>query len=135
MAFARRGIPPSSLLDLLETLRDSGIDTPMITSARNYIMGQFPPRLETAGQLAAQLARLELYGLDAEYVNGYVAALEAAAAEGIADTINEVYPAAEDVVFVVIGDATQLREALADYGPVTEMSIDAPRFRVPEASQ
>ena len=116
-------------LDLLETLRDSGIDTPMITSARNYIMGQFPPRLETASQLAAQLARLELFGLDAEYVNGYVAALEAASAEGIADTINEVYPAADDVVFVVIGDAVQLREALAEYGPVTEMSIDEPRFR------
>lgn len=116
-------------LDLLETLRDSGIDNPMITSARNYIMGQFPPRLETASQLAAQLARLELFGLDAEYVNGYVAALEAAAAEGIADTINEVYPAADDVILVVVGDATQLREALAEYGPVTEMSIDEPRFR------
>jgi predicted Zn-dependent peptidase len=116
-------------LDLLETLRDSGIDTPMISSARNYIMGQFPPRLETASQLAAQLARLELYGLGAEYVNGYVAALEAAAAEGVVDTINEVYPPADDVAFIVIGDATQLREALAEYGPVTEMSIDEPRFR------
>ncbi|NNF39954.1 MAG: insulinase family protein [Woeseiaceae bacterium] len=122
-------------LDLLESLRDSGIDNPMITSARNYIMGQFPPRLETASQLASQLARLELFGLDADYVNGYVAALEAAAAEGIADTINEVYPSADDVAFVVIGDAAQLREPLAEYAPVTEMSIDAPRFRVTTADQ
>lgn len=116
-------------LDILETLRDSGINTPMIGSARNYIMGQFPPRLETASQLAAQFARLELFGLDADYVNGYGAALEAAAAPGIADTINEVYPSADNVVFVIIGAAEQLRDALAEYGPLTEMSIDEPRFR------
>jgi predicted Zn-dependent peptidase len=116
-------------LDLLETLRDSGIDTPMIGSARNYIMGQFPPQLETASQLAAQIARLELYGLDADYIDGYGGALEAAEAPGITDTINAVYPSADDVIFVVVGDATALRDALAEYGPITEMSIDEPRFR------
>ena len=116
-------------LDLLETLRDSGLDTPMVDSARNYIMGQFPPRLETATQLAAQLSLLELFGLDANYVNGYAASLDAATAEGIGNAINEVYPSADDVVFVVVGDAAALREALSEYGPVTELSIVAPRFR------
>lgn len=116
-------------LDLLETLRDSGIDTPKISSGRNYILGQFPLQLETASQLAAQFARLEFFGLDADHVNSYGATLEAAAAAGIADTINDVYPSADDVVLVVVGDAALLREALADYGPVTEMSIDEPRFR------
>jgi predicted Zn-dependent peptidase len=116
-------------LDLLETLRDTGLDTTMVSSARNYIMGQFPPRLETASQLAAQFALLELFGLDASYVNGYAAALTGATAESIVDAINEVYPSANDVVFVVIGDAAALREALSGYGPVTEMSITEPRFR------
>ena len=116
-------------LDLLETLRDTGLDTPMVDSARNYIMGQFPPRLETASQLAAQFALLELFGLDAGYVNGYAGALAAATVEGIVDTINAVYPSADDVAFVVVGDAAALREALSAYGPVTEMSIGEPRFR------
>jgi predicted Zn-dependent peptidase len=116
-------------LDQLETLRDTGLDTPMVDSARNYIMGQFPPRLETASQLAAQFALLELFGLDAGYVNDYAAALAGATAEGIIDVINAVYPSAADVVFVVVGDATGLREALGGYGPVTEMSIIEPRFR------
>jgi predicted Zn-dependent peptidase len=116
-------------LDLLETLRDTGLDTTMVDSARNYIMGQFPPRLETASQLAAQFALLELFGLDASYVNGYGAALTGATAQGIVDAINEVYPSAADVVFVVVGDAAALREALSGYGPVTEMSIAEPRFR------
>ena len=116
-------------LDLLETLRDTGLDTPMVGSARNYIMGQFPPRLETASQLAAQFALLELFGLDANYVNGYAAALAGATVEGVVEAINEVYPSADDVVFVVVGDAAGLREALSQYGPVTEMSITEPRFR------
>ena len=116
-------------LDLLETLRDTGLDTPMLDSARNYIMGQFPPRLETASQLAAQFALLELFGLDANYVDGYAAALAGATAEGIIDVINEVYPSADDVVFVIVGDAAGLREALSGYGSVTEMSIIEPRFR------
>ncbi len=116
-------------LDLLETLRDTGLDTPKVDSARNYIMGQFPPRLETASQLAAQFALLELFGLDAGYVNGYGAALAGATVEGIVDAINEVYPPADDVVFVVIGDAAELRGALAEYGSLTEMSLVEPRFR------
>jgi len=116
-------------LDLLETLRDTGLDTPMVDSARNYIMGQFPPRLETANQLAAQFALLELFGLDASYVNSYAGALASATAEGVVDTSNEVYPSADDVVFVVVGDAAALRDALSEYGPVTEMSIVEPRFR------
>ena len=116
-------------LDLLETLRDTGLNTPMVDSARNYIMGQFPPRLETANQLAAQFALLELYGLDASYVNGYAGALAGATAEGIVDTINDVYPSADDVVFIVVGDAAALRDTLSEYGQVTEMSITEPRFR------
>jgi predicted Zn-dependent peptidase len=116
-------------LDLLETLRDTGLDTPMVDSARNYIMGQFPPRLETASQLAAQFALLEFFSLDADYVNGYAAALGATTTEGIGDAINEVYPSANNVAFIVIGDAALLRDALSEYGPVMEMSIVEPRFR------
>ena len=116
-------------LDLLETLRDTGIDNPTIDSARNYIMGQFPPRFETATQLAGQLVMLERYGLDANYIDGYAASLAAVTAENVIDTINEVYPAARDVVFVVIGDAATIGDALAALGPMTQMSIDEPRFR------
>ncbi len=116
-------------LELLEKLRDRGIDEEMIESARNYVMGQFPPRLETAAQLASQVAMLELYGLDAGYVDDYVEGLMAADGEGIAATIADVYPSPDDLVFVLIGDAEKIREAISQYGPVTEMSIQEARFR------
>lgn len=115
-------------LEVLDTFKSKGLDDDMLLSARNYIMGQFPPRLETAAQVASQLAMLELYGLDATYVDNYGAALEAATVESIAAVIDEVYPSTDNLSFVLIGDAGAIREAVAKYGTVTEMSIDAPRF-------
>lgn len=116
-------------LEVLDTFRRSGLDDDMVLSARNYIMGQFPPQLETAPQVAAQLARLELYGLDASYINAYGAALEAATEESIAAVIDDVYPSADDLSFILIGDAGAIREAVGKYGTVTEMSINEPHFR------
>lgn len=116
-------------IDVLEELHDSGVDDDMVVSARNYIMGQFPPRLETAAQLAAQFTMLERFGLNVAYINEYGAALAAASSESIAVAIDEVYPSADDLTLVLIGDASQIREAVGKYGPLTEMSIDEPRFQ------
>jgi len=115
-------------LGVLGQLRDTGLSDDMITSARNYVMGQFPPRLETASQLAGQLAQLEIYGLGASYINDYGNELGAATAESIATVINEVYPPADDLVFVILGDAALIRDQLEQYGPITELSISAPHF-------
>lgn len=117
-------------LEVLERLRISGLDEDMIASARNYIMGQFPPSLETVSALAGMLAFLEQNGLDRSYIDDYGAALEAATPVSIHNTISDVYPAADDLVFVLIGDADTIRDDVAKYGPVTEMSITEPLFRL-----
>jgi predicted Zn-dependent peptidase len=115
-------------LELLGRLREDGFDSDAIASGKNYILGQFPPRLETASQLADEFATLETYGLDPSYVNGYGAAVAAAAGEDIATVIDEVYPDPANLVFVVLGDATVIREKVARYGTVTEMPMVAPHF-------
>jgi predicted Zn-dependent peptidase len=115
-------------LGVLGQLRDTGLDQAMIDSARNYVMGQYPPRLETAAQQAEMLASIESHGLDTSYINDYGNKLEAATAESIAAVIDEVYPSAESLVFVILGDAETIREQVARYGAVTEMSISEPRF-------
>lgn len=113
---------------ILETLRMSGLAVDTIESAQNYILGQFPTRLETATQLAAELAILEFYGLDRAYIEGYGQSINDVTAESIAAVITDVYPARDDLVFVLLGDAELIREAVTKYGPVTEMSITEPRF-------
>jgi zinc protease len=112
----------------LGRLRDDGLDAAMVDSSRNYIMGQFPPRLETAAQLAGVFAMLELNGLDASYIDDYGSSLTLATEESIAAVIDQVYPSSDGLVFVILGDAGNIREQVAEYGPITEISISVPRF-------
>lgn len=116
-------------IEKLGALHRRGFSEDMIASARNYIMGQFPPTLEPAASLANMLAYLELNGLDRSYIDAYGAALEAATPVTLHNAISDVYPAADDLVIVLIGDAEAIREAVTKYGPVTEVSITEPRFR------
>jgi predicted Zn-dependent peptidase len=114
---------------VLGQLLDDGLDDVMMASARNYIMGQFPPSLETGSAIASMLAFLEQHGLDRAYIDEYGAALAAATEDGVAKSIAEVYPDRDRLVFIIIGDADIIRDDIAKYGPVTEMSITEPRFR------
>jgi predicted Zn-dependent peptidase len=116
-------------IEKLGALHRRGFSDEMIASARNYIMGQFPPTLEPAAALADMLAYLELNGLDRSYIDAYGAALEAVTPVTLHNAISEVYPPADDLVIVLIGDAGSIREGVAKYGPVTEVSIAEPRFR------
>ena len=111
-------------ISLLDRLHRQGVNKKMIASARNYIMGQFPPTLETAGSLASMLAYLELNGLDRSYIDGYGAALDAVTPVTLHNAISEVYPVMNDLVIVLIGDAEAIREAVTKYGPVTEEELD-----------
>ena len=118
-------------LNVLYRLRTEGIDQAMLESAQNYVLGSFPTRLETARQLAAQYAMLELYGLDADYVDNYGEAIGSVSVESLAPVIREVYPADDGLVFVIIGDAEAIRDTVGRYGALTEVSITDGRFRVP----
>lgn len=119
-------------LDVQDTLRMTGIPEDAILSAQNYILGQFPTGLETATQLAGEYVTLEFYGLGKEWIDDYVQAIRAVTPESIAAVIDEVYPGRDDLVFVLLGDAEQVRDAVTRYGSVTEMSITEPQFRPPE---
>lgn len=112
----------------LDRLRSSGPDSNMILSARNYVMGQYPPRFETAAQLAGQFATLEANGLTVSYVNEYGSDLAAATVASVAAVIAQVYPPADRRVFVILGDAAIIRDEITRYGPVTEVSIARPQF-------
>ncbi len=99
-----------------------------IESARQYILGSYPTRFETATQLAGQFAMLEFYGLERDTIDDYGAALAAVTAEPLLPVIDAVYPVPEELVFVILGDADVIRGDVARYGAVTEIPITAPSF-------
>ncbi len=118
-------------LNVLYRLRTEGIDADTLVSAQNYVLGSFPTRLETARQLAAQFAMLELYGLDTGYVDNYGEAIESVTVESLAPVIRDVYPADDGLVFVIIGDAEAIRDTVARYGALREISITDGTFSPP----
>jgi len=115
-------------LETLSKLKHDPIEPAMLESARAYVLGQYPLRLETAANWAGTLADLEFYGLGREFIEGYGPALAKVDLAEAAAVTADAFPRTEDLVVVLIGDAAKIREMAAKYGPVTEMKISQPDF-------
>ena len=112
----------------LERLHREGLDAATLASAQTYMLGQFPPTIETNGALAGRLADLMFYGLGREDVDQFAARVAAVDAAAVRTTIGQSFPATGDLAIVLIGDAARIRSEVGKYGPVTEMKITDPRF-------
>jgi len=115
-------------LETLNKLKHDALEPAMLESARAYVLGQYPLRLETAAHWAAALADLEFFGLGKDFIEGYGPALAKVDLAEAAAVTADAFPRPEDLVLVLIGDAAKIREAAAKYGPVTEMKISQPDF-------
>jgi predicted Zn-dependent peptidase len=115
-------------LDTLARLHKDGLNPDQLKSSQSYILGQFPPTIETNGQIAARLADMLFYGLGPEDVNEYAERVMKVDSVAVRSTIEKSFPQPENVALVLIGDAAKIRDAVHKYGPVTEMKITDPRF-------
>jgi predicted Zn-dependent peptidase len=118
----------SIALQTLAALKRDGISSQSLNSARNYILGQYPLAFETAADWAGAMAELDLYGLPDIYIDGYADELLRVDAERSRHVVNTAFPDAEDVDIVLIGDADRIRAGAAQFGPVTEKTLESPDF-------
>lgn len=116
-------------LAVLETFRGSGLDEETLASVQAYVAGQFPPDLETGTQLAAKLTEIAFYGLGDAEVNDYAKKVAESTTKSTKRVIDRVYPAADEMIMVLLGNADAIRETAKKYGDVMEMKISAPQFR------
>jgi len=112
----------------LDKLKHDALEPAMLESARAYVLGQYPLRLETAAHWASALADLEFYGLGKEYIEGYGPALSRVDLAETAAVTADAFPRSSDLLIVLIGDASKIRDMAAKYGPVTEMKLSQPDF-------
>jgi predicted Zn-dependent peptidase len=115
-------------LATLARLHKDGLDAEQLKSSQSYMLGQFPPSIETNGQIAARLADMLFHGLGPEDVNEYAARVTKVDVAAVRSTIEQSFPQPDNLVLVLIGDAAKIRDAMQKYGPVTEMKITDPRF-------
>ncbi len=114
-------------LEVLNTLHSKGLDEETLTSAKNYVKGQFPPRYETAGSLAGLLTQMFWYGFDENFINNFQANVDGLTVAKANDIIKKYFPK-DGLQFILVGKSADIKELAAKYGPVTEKQIKADGF-------
>jgi len=116
-------------LEVLQRLHDQGLSPDQLASAKAYLKGQFPPRIETTDQLAARLAQLDFDGLDQREVDDYFAKVEALTLEDTRRIIRQYFPR-DNLVFVLVGKADEIRDGIRKYAPQwTERDVSQVGYR------
>jgi zinc protease len=122
-------------LQVLEKLHKNGVTEEQLKSAKSYIKGQFPPTIETSGQLARRIVVNEFYGLNDDEVNRLEARLDAVT-PAIAKQVIEKHFPLDNLVFVLIGKASAVGPAVKKYADKMDgRSITEPGFWPPPAAQ
>jgi predicted Zn-dependent peptidase len=115
-------------LEVLRRLHEKGVSEEELKSVKNYILGQFPPTIETSGQLANLIAELEYYGLDEREISDFTAKINGMTLADAQRVIKQYYPL-DNLVFVVIGKASEIGDVVKKYAPkVDTCNISEPGF-------
>ena len=104
-------------LDEVARFREGGPTEEELRRIRGYLCGLYPLGLETHEQWAERLAEVELYGLAADEVTGYLDRVRSVDAAACLDVARRWLPVDRRVV-VAVGPARRLRPQLARFGPV-----------------
>ena len=109
-------------LEVLNKLHKDGIDEKALSSARNYVKGQFPPRYETAGQLSSLMTQMFWYNFDESFINNFEKNVDGLSLEKAKEIIAKYFPK-DKLQFVLVGKSADIKKIAEKYGPVTEVQI------------
>jgi len=120
-------------LQVLQKLHTNGVTAEQLASAKSYIKGQFPPTIETSGQLVRRMVVNEFYGLGDDEVNQLEARLDAVT-PAIAKQVIEKHFPLDNLVFVLIGNSSAIGPAVKKYADkIDRRAISDPGFWPPPA--
>jgi predicted Zn-dependent peptidase len=121
-------------LQVLDKLHKNGVTEEQLKSAKSYIKGQFPPTIETSGQLARRIVVNEFYGLGDDEVNQLEARVDAVTPDIAKQVIQKHFPL-DNLVFVLIGKASVIGPAVKKYADkMDQRPISDPGFWPPPAA-
>jgi hypothetical protein len=125
-ADVRTEVTDSALAELVSQLRrvrDEPVPAAELEAAKSYLVGSFPVGIETAAQVAVQVATTRVLGLPIEDLLQYnprVAAVTAADVQRVARRY--VHP--DQATIVVVGDAAKILPGLERIAPVTLVDLE-----------
>jgi len=107
------------MLGELDGMRAGEVRVSELTAARDFLVGVFPLRFETAGAVVGALSGLTVHELDVDELVGYRARIEAVDAAAVEAAANA-HLHLEEAAVVLVGDVDAFGEALeaAGLGPI-----------------
>jgi zinc protease len=105
------------IVTVMEDFIATGAQPGELEEAKNFFTGSFPLKLETPGQMAKELLKLELYDIPADYLVSYPEAIRKVTVEEV-NTLASAYLLPEDILFVVVGRAEAFVDFLRNWGKV-----------------
>ena len=116
-------------LETYQRLWNKGIDEKTLASAKAYVKGQFPPKYETSGALANLLSNMYGYDFDEAYINTFEQQVDSLTVEKTKSLIKKYFPK-ENLQFVVVGNANDIRDQVKKYGDISEVNIKDVGFNI-----
>ena len=114
-------------LQVLDSLHRTGIDEKTLTSAKNYVKADFPPKYESANSLANLLTDMFSLGIDEAFINNFQKNVDGLTVAKTRQIIDQYFPK-DKLQFVIVGKAEAIREKVKKYGTITEKEIKAEGF-------
>lgn len=114
-------------LQVLDSLHRTGIDEKALTSAKNYVKADFPPRYESASSLANLLTDMFSLGFDESFINNFQKNVDGLTVAKTRQIIDQYFPK-DKLQFVLVGKAEAIRDKVKKYGTITEKEIKAEGF-------
>lgn len=109
-------------LETYKKLHDIGLNDEILTSAKNYVKGQFPPDYETNAALSSLLTDMYIYDFDESYINTFTKQVDALNSQRASELIQKYFPK-DNFQFVLIGKASEIGELAKKYGEVQQVEI------------
>lgn len=110
------------IMQVINQLQTQSMDNATLTSAKNYMIGLFPPRFQSSDDLAGLLTSMFWYGYDESYINNFEANVNAVTLAKAEEIVKQYFPK-DNLQFVLIGKASDIKPIAAKYGTVTEVQI------------
>ena len=104
-----------AVLDEMRRMGSEPVPAEEIEAAKNYRTGLFAVGLETPSGVAGSLVAARLRGLPSDYLEKYIARIQAVTAEQIGEAAKEFMDPAKSAI-VVVGDASKVAEPLGKLG-------------------
>jgi zinc protease len=99
----------------LQRIREAPAAEDELTIARDYLVGVFPLRYETSGQVAGAIAGMVAHGLPDDEFDRYRPAIAAVTADQVLSAAQR-YVRPDEAAVVIVGDADAFLGALTDAG-------------------